>query len=283
MGILLPAKTSPVVVWARNLVRDEIAKKLFWLVLAGISAALYVVAGKYQGNDPAIVWVPSVAFTLLLIGCFSYYLYTRLSFATYYYPRVKPHYTILQKTYRYVVNEKDELIFSREIKIKARHDNVERYLDKFVWTGGAAATPQPGPGCATTTAEVERVGIWTFYSTVLECSLMRGEEAEFTVVWPPLTNWRQSKPFVSASSEEPTKSIKFVVDVPADSLRDEVAYFEEMRSIDSNYAFKTKTDLKFDRGRIEVEVAAKLYRYYRLRWSWAGGNPVGPLPGNTET
>lgn len=282
MGNPLPVNSSSTGKWFRNLVRDEISKKLFWIGMTAIAGALYVVAGKYQGSDPAVVWVPTLAFTILLAGCLAYYMYVRLSFAMYHYPRVTPHYTVIEKTYHYTVNNNDELIFSRKVKIKARQDQVERYLDKFVWTGGTSSIPQPGPGCAATTAELERVGIWTFYSTTLERSLRRGEEAEFTVIWPPLANWRQSKPFVSASSEEPTKRINFIVEVPPDSLRDNIAYFEEMRSIDSNYAFKTNTGLKFDRGRIEVNVDAKLYRYYRLRWSWAGGHPVQPLPGNVE-
>lgn len=118
-----------------------------------------------------------------------------------------------------------------------------------------------------------QAGIWTFYTCQLDRSLRRGEEHEFEVVWTPLDNWRNSSPFVSTSTEEPCRELEFVVRIPENALFNKDVYVEEMRGIEAAHAFKTSLE-SFNHGEFKWPMKPKLYRHYRVRWSWAGDGEV---------
>jgi hypothetical protein len=192
----------------------------------------------------------------------------RRSIYTYRYPKVAFRYVVIQKTVKYEIDNNGVLRYSRTVHVKCRRDQIDDYVDRFIWTGGGGVMPGPG----TNVSRVEpllRVGIWTFYRAYLDRVLQKGEEYEFEVTWPPITNWRTSSPFVSSSTEEPTHEVRFILRLPAAEVGNKVLG-ETLRGVESTYPFKTE-EFELDDGRYTWTIKRPgLYTHYRLRWEWQG-------------
>jgi hypothetical protein len=192
------------------------------------------------------------------------------------YPRVKFHFEVINKKIIYRIDEKGDLRYSRRLIVRALQDNLDGFTDRFVWTGGACDAPTGGTGV--TSVETRLVaGIWTFFHVNFDRTLRRGEEHEFEIIWPALRNWKNASPFVSTSTDEPTRSLTFEVTIPEVELSSSTALLEELRGIEAIYPFKTEK-IQFDNNRVLVSPHPKLYRHYRLRWSWAGAAAVTQIP-----
>lgn len=260
--------------WLGRLVRDEVAKKLFWVALTGLGVWLWA---NYKNYDFSPLEIALTALLVVVAGGWAFVaLRQRLSYKKCHYPKVKFQYEVLEKKIEYLIGGDGLLHFSRTVTLRALTDQVDSYLDKYVWTGGEAGLPVPGKGAVETT-KILKAGIWTFYATRFPVTLRKGQEHEFRVEWPPISNWRASSPFVSTSTEEPTRSLKFIVQVPAPALGEPWAYWEEMRGIESAHDFDHDV-IKADAGRFEWEVRPSLYRHYRLRWTWANGDKLQKMP-----
>ena len=262
--------------WIGKIIRDEIAKKAFWAIVA---LAALVITAVIRRGDLHFTKLELALCALLLLSYATwagYEMYRRRSYKRPHYPRVRFHYEVLSKTIEYRIDDDGCVHFSRRVKLKALVDHVDNYIDKFVWTGGESALPIPGEG-ADSVSRLLRAGIWTFYTTNLPYALRKGAIHELVVHWPPLANWRGSQPFVSTSTEEPTREIKFIVQVPESLLGSPSFLAEELRGIESAYPFQTLS-MTSDRGRIEWKFKPKVYRHYRLRWSWANGEVLTNMP-----
>ena len=261
--------------WLRKLIRDELVKKSFWALAAlglGIAAVLQRRdALSFSALELSLMGLLASLVVALLVWA----VYRRVSYRVATYPRMRPHYEILEKEITYKIDADGLLHFSRKIKLKALIDNVDSYIDRYVWTGGDARLPEPGPGAASIT-ELLEAGIWRFYSTRLPHPLRKGKEHELQIHWPPLADWRTSKPFVSTSTEEPTRRLTFKVEIPLQHLREDDFLAEEMRGIESIYPFKTTGLAREDR--LVWTFKPKLYRHYRIRWAWADGEAVRSMP-----
>jgi len=248
--------------------RDEILKKIFWVVIALISAGLVFVVHTYVDHlDTASRILLAIAILIAASWGINYF-YRRFSYRHCYYPNVKFSYVVLEKRITYCIEQDGLLYFKRYVKLKSKMDNLEAYIDKFVWTGGISPLPDPSFGIAST-EHVLKAGIWTFYRSVFPQTIKKGQEYEFEVRWPALGNWRDSSPFASGSIDEPTKKLSFSIEIPSEHVDEPHAYLEELRGIESAYPFSTQK-VSFNHGAIDWELKPKLYRHYRVRWTWKG-------------
>jgi hypothetical protein len=254
--------------WAIRLVRDELAKKLFGLLLAGIVAVAVIFRKVWAPALSVLEWVLLAILLLTYVAIGANYVLRRRGYNRYWYPRARPRYEILREEISYVVGKDHILSYSRRFRVKALEDNIDDFIDQFVWTGGAAGVPLPGVGVTTVEPRLQ-AGIWTYYTARFPRHLKKGETHEFVVTWPPIKNWLDSSPFVSSSTDLPTRELTFIIDIPTEAIR-AAAFGEEMRSIESAFPMNT-VDLSFDRGRLQWSPRTKLYRHYRVRWSWAQG------------
>lgn len=261
----------------RKILRDDIIKRLFGLAIAIlIAAALFAYGNRSLISDHLVT---AILTALLLVVCMSWIgdmLHARASYSRARYPRTRFPYEVLEKRYEYHIRDDDLLYFSRHIHLRALVDEVDTYVDKFVWTGGASALPEPGDGSRSVVL-MDKAAIWTFYATELAQSLRKGEEHRFSIHWPALSDWRNSQPFVSCSSEKPTKEIEFDLRLPETALASSDLYLEEMHGIESLHPFQTRK-ARLTEGRYSWKQQAKLYRHYRMRWAWAGAEEVKELP-----
>jgi hypothetical protein len=204
---------------------------------------------------------------LSLAGIMGVYYYHKTRHMIAIYPDPGFHYEILCKTIRYEIGPDAILHFSRSVHLKARIDNLERYTDKFVWTGGPCKLPMPGSN-VNEVRPLLHAGIWTYYDAYFNRTLKKGDKIEISNNWHPITSWDSSSPFTSTASEEPTRKIVFDIRIPKEHRRDDNAILEVMRSIESIHPLRTQTDLKFIDDRLLVELVAEPFRHYRLRWAW---------------
>ena len=249
----------------------------FRIIIAAITlvGGIFIHRYSHLSSSAGLTLGLGVALIVVCAAWAGRVVYCRHSFRYANYPRVRFHYEILEKTIKYTIDDAGILTFSRQVKLLALVDNLESYIDKYVWTGGNAGLPTPGSGCADT-KKILRAGIWTFYSTYFPYSLRRGQVHEFEVEWPPLTDWQRSSPFVSASTEEPTHKLRFEVQIPESHIGSTIALAEELRGIEAAYPFSTR-ELQIG-GKVEWEIHPKLYRHYRLRWSWSHGEDLHLMP-----
>jgi hypothetical protein len=260
--------TLSVKTWAVSLVRDELAKKFLWFVIAGVLTLAVIFRDSWASKMSTLEWVLIGTIALLLITFLVRHIVRRRSYRHAWYPRNHPRYEVIREEINYIVDSDGVLTYSRRFRLKAMMHDVDDFIDQFVWTAGGAGTPMPGTGVSRIEPRLQ-AGIWTYYTARFPRHLRKGQEHEFEVVWPPLRNWKDASPFVSASTDLPTRELVFNVQLPSDSIR-EGAFGEEMRSIESAFPFHTE-ELSFERGRLVWTPNPKLYRHYRLRWSWAEG------------
>lgn len=193
------------------------------------------------------------------------------------YPPQGFHFKVLKKTIKYEVGDSGDLRFSRSVELKALTDAVDRFTDRFLWTGGTCGLPEPGMHVSDV-RENRRTGIWTYYDAYFDRTLRRGEEITISNIWPVIANARVGRPFVSSGVEEPTDTLVFDIRIPPKYRRDDRLLLEELRSIESINPFKT-TEGTFNHDTYRVEIKVRPYTHYRIRWSWANEAPVQAIRG----
>lgn len=228
-------------------------------------------------------WTPLEQVLLLLIVLesiiiLSKFLWNKFSYKSYIYPRsrISSNYIVLKKIVNYRVNEKGELFFSRTLEIKSKINHLESIFDKFIWTGNnRAEVPRPEKNVSTIT-EQPTIGIWRYIRVTLKDSLSKGEEREISYKWPKISDCTSSSPFVSTSTEEPTKQLIFKIKLGAKYSNREIR-LEEFRAIEADNPISVKIVRLDNNGDYEWDVSnIKRFRHYRVRWSWELDN--SPVP-----
>lgn len=259
---------------------DKVLNSFISVVVSSALAGLIAlgVALWAQAGPVLTIGVALAAAGTLLIGGTAlvlWYRSTRQTYVAYPYPGFSLR--IIEKRIVYRVDDDGILHFSRILKVKALSDNVDRYVDKFVWTGGNSALPHPGVGVSEI-RPLGTAGIWTFYDSSFSMNLRKGESLDIESIWPPL-DIHSSRPFVSTASDEPTDKIIFELTVPAKFRKDDVVLLEDLRSIESIHPFHTIKDKRFnEKGELKWEFKPNHYRHYRVRWEWKWANAEAVKP-----
>lgn len=212
--------------------------------------------------------------TIIIIIC------NRSSYKSYYYPKseIKSTFEVLEKEISYVRDKNDNLFFSRKLKIKSLVSDLHVIVDKFIWTGSQKADiPLPEKNIEDIREAKQRIGIWRFYDIVLNQHLKKGEELEIKYRWPVIKDCSSSSAFVSSATEEPTKHLKFNIELGSEYAKKDLI-FEEYRSVDGNVPLNTIPNQFDDKGSFECNIDKKKirrFRYYIIRWKWLDNKPNG--------
>lgn len=150
-----------------------------------------------------------------------------------------------------------------------KHGPLEEFLDRYIWTGGPTPLPEGGPKLLRV-ERLLRVGIWTYIRATFKRPLFRGDIYDFEIRWPSITNWRNSSPFVSTSTEEPTYQLSFELTIPSREIGGTTILAEQLRGIEATFPFRTR-EIPFVNGHCVWTVKRPpLCRHFRLRWEWTG-------------
>jgi len=263
----------------RNVALEELMRRALNVIIIGSGLLFFwIISGSPWRRLGDARW-PFSILVVATLASIIVYLFHRRSIYRALYPRAYFQYDILNKKIVFRITEQDTLEYSRLYRIKVRRSQLEDFIDRYIWTGGTSPLPIPGKNVSRIEV-LDRVGIWTYVKVSFGRTLERGQEYEFEISWPPITNWRTASPFVSTSTEEPTREINFVLALPAREVGTNLLG-EVMRGIESIYPFKTY-EFKMDDGRYTWTIRKPpLYRHYRLRWNWTGGS-VTPVKKTLE-
>lgn len=223
-------------------------------------------------------------FIIIIIQCtliFIYCIWRKKSYESYYYPwsKIRSEYEIIEKKVNYNVEKQTHrngknksveyyLNFSVCKKIKSLRRKLERIPGKFLWTGkNDAKLPISSTGDEIRWQDNKK-GTWKFYDIILNKTLFKGEKADVNTYHDPIGNCKSSSPFVSSSTEEPTKKLVFNIDLGKEYAKSKIIV-DVFRSNESTSPLKS-TEFEFDEcGKFTLEIKnPNRFRYYVVHWEW---------------
>lgn len=180
-------------------------------------------------------------------------------------------YIILEKVITYKRTVDDKLKYKRKWTIKAVNNQLSDIKDKYIWTGSNTDFSIQSENGIRRIETENRIGIWNCFRIYLNNSIKKGEIAEFAYSWPLISNIRDSYPFISVSTEEPTKNIVLKLQL-GEQYKYQMILCEEYHSSDSDYSISSKKERLDENGEYIWTINnARRFRVYQIRWSWDEG------------
>ena len=200
-------------------------------------------------------------------------LWKKFSFRAYNYrgKDIKYDYIILNYKINKIENGKMldyKLECSRELIIQSNKKNLDRILDKYLWTGkNPASIPETGKNIQSIMPLAKKPGIWNFYEILFYKRIDKKEQINIAYKWPEIKDCKSSSPFVSMPTEVPTKKLTFNIDLGSEYANQKLI-LEEYRSIDSDIVL-SKNEYRMDEnGKCTIEIYPKRFRYHIVSWNW---------------
>ena len=182
-------------------------------------------------------------------------------------PADAARFDVVLREIRYHFNDQFALEYSKRIRLRTLRDGAGFYTDKVAWTAG-----DPGvPTCDGFTVQPVTAmgGIWSYFRIQFDRKLQRGQEIEFELRWPELTNWPSAKPFCSTTTHEKVETLRFDLRIPRAARADDRAMLEQLRSADSPDRLARKDAVFDDRSQLLWEIPTPpVDRHFRATWHW---------------
>jgi len=231
---------------------------------------------KFQLNLITLCIVLSVVIfieTSVIIGI---QLWKRNSYKSTYYPFRKIQYKyefkyreIFYKMVERVENNQTfyDLEFSRKVTVVATSNECDRISERYIWTGNSESSiPKAGKNVQDINQQVHQPGIWNYYDVIFR-KLGKHKEIDLEYKWPTIQNCKSASPFVSTSTDTPTKELIFNIDLGKNYANKDL-WLEEHRSIDGSNLLSTK-DYQFDdEGKCIIKLHPKRFRHFQINWKW---------------
>lgn len=258
---------------------EIIRKILKWLVNNFIGIIAFFISGS-EVTAIILKAIQQTAFTTLEIVLLVltltesiiliiFVLWRRLSYKSTHYPwgKIKPSYIIESQEINYIITENNFLEFSYLRKIKCLSDKLNNIPGKYIWTGKRDANlPQDQTGYSF--HEVRQKGIWNFYEIRFNDCLLRNHTKEVLSKFNPIPDCTSASPFVSATTEEPTKKIIFKI-VLGNYVEGDTVTLEEYRSTEGFYPLSSCSIPISPGGIINYTIKnPKRFRFYEISWTW---------------
>lgn len=254
------------------------------LFMPAITAISTYVWAKINETLTPLNIVLIVALLLCSIVLLILFFYKRSSFKTFYYKPslIKADYEILEKSIEYKLmktinitsnNSKNKsnveytLDFSNTAIIKCCARRLDRINGKFLWTGKSDANLPKTRPVMDVRLQQKKPGIWTFYDIILDRCLLRGNTKKIVTYHKSIPLCKTSSPFVSSETDEPTKLLKFNIDLGEDYAGKRV-FIETFRSGGSKYVLESVETTFDDCGKLTYIIRPKRFRYYMVHWEW---------------
>lgn len=182
------------------------------------------------------------------------------------FPTIDANFEILDLRILYDHREIDSMVYTKRKKLKALKDNLDRYADRYNWTGKGAVSPR-SLRKSEKYYETERRSTWQYYELRFEKSVKKGEEVDVDVVWDLKDTERKAIPFMSTTIEEPTKKLSLKVKFPNNSDVDHVIK-EISPFIGAKMPFSSVREATTEKEYEWIIDDPKLLFHYELRWEW---------------
>lgn len=233
-----------------------------------------------------IILTVSLLVILIILICKG--IWDAFSYKSYHYPwskvRTMYNYKVLKKTITYERLSDDRVNYKRTLQIKSFANRLESISDKYIWTGSAegAIVIKPDKD-ASGKKEVKKIspktkiGIWNYFTVEFCNHMIKGDTRTLAYKWPTFSHCKDSSPFISASTDELTKSLIMRLTLGKEYANQEIIC-EEFRAIESDYQISSVVHHLDEHGSFEWNVPrVKRFRHYRMRWSWEIGQSAAEI------
>lgn len=273
--------------WIFKNVLDGVAewiKYATYLVLVGVGSTAVLLIKNY-GKYPVPLWIALLLAVLLVIvtamSAASMSSMRRLVSQASESPEIQSappecpehptrdyDYEIVKLTIFYTIVE-GRLHYERLFEVRALKDNVREIFGQFSWTGSSKCGLPTIESDYGSIREVRSRGLWRRFAVTLNRTLMEGSTARFSIKWPVLEDWRDSRAIASATIKYPTSQVEFIIQIPQDELQSERAALEKLRNAEDDDDLMDTKDIHFTNGRLtEIVSAPELHRDYCISWTW---------------
>lgn len=230
-----------------NKLAYEALKYQLAICLAGISG---VITHAFATNNKylvpyAIVLSLSAAFG---IGFFSLYIYKYHNPLYKIYVKTDFNYIILKKHCTYQYRNYKTMEFKKRIKIKVNGKSIDRYYDKYNWTGSGKVSITSNIKAHKILMTAKRDAFQQF-EVYFGKSYKKGEIVEFCITYTFEDFEQKAIPILSTTVVNPTNDLTLKVILPK-SFGVTKAYFESFPCIDSRLPLESG-ELLFDDSNVE--------------------------------
>lgn len=247
-------------VW--DLIKLAVQAVLTFSITSGGSTALVSVVSWLEPYK----WVlTSVVFSIVLLILIARYQKKYKKYLPIY-PPLEFDFEVLELEITYEHHEKNKMTYSKRKKLKALRNGLDRYQDKYLWTGKGNVTLK-SKDKSQKVAATDRKNVWQNYEIRFPYMLNEGDIIETCPVWTLIDEENMAVPFMSSSIEEPTKNLKFVLKLPADVKVASVVK-EISSGLGARKPFSSVPDELKDSSVVWIEPEPKLLHHYELKWQW---------------
>jgi len=185
-------------------------------------------------------------------------------------PKQSHNFSQVERELTFVYLSATKFTYKKRIVLKALHNGLDSYTDKYKWTGSVAPIKIASAIPEHTLRMTERKSVWQYYDICFEKTLAKKETIETELVFDLEDPNDDYTPFISATILEPTNKLTFRLTIPP-SMGITVSTCETSRSMGARVPYESETK-HFDRnGNIVWEIdKPKMHHHYELRWRKPG-------------
>jgi hypothetical protein len=162
--------------------------------------------------------------------------------------------------------DQTHLEYTKRHRIRALREGLDRYPDKYFWTGDMSPDVRTKVRGQIFTPTM-RKNYWQHYEVLFGRYLNKNEEIETELAWLLDDSSKRAVPFISATIEEPTDLLKLTLEVPIEWGLTEVIC-EVANGASAKRPLESKTMAIDQQGKAEWSISnPKLLHHYEMRWS----------------
>ncbi len=243
----------------------DIIRYLIFIVITGITGlATHILVSSVKYLIPyAIVIAIIAASTVGLLGLLVYKQYSPIFNV---YTKTDFKYIFLEKECFYEYIDMHHIIYQKQIKLKVLCKSIDRYYDKYNWTGGDKPKISSANKDHSIILTTKRDSFQQF-EVHFGRSYKKGDVINLSLTFELQDNENKANSVISSTIVEPTKYLKLKIKI-SEGYREGVAKAEIFPIIDSRIALD-KFEKSFDNnGVINWEISnPPMLLVYSLRWT----------------
>jgi hypothetical protein len=250
-----------------------VAGQTFWdLAVHGLAAALAALI-SLTAIDVLSVWstplkehkAPAIAVLTVVILLVAIKIYMARTRFMPVFPQPEFDFLILDKEISIRFFSLEDIRYRKAFKLKALRKGLDRYTDKYKWSGSGAVTV-----CSEHDEHelvlTNRSALWQWYDLRFDRALRKGDTIEIAILWKIEDKGRTAIPFISATIEEPTDTLTMRV-WGTDFFGIKQATCEHKATMGSRKPFWTRVE-KAHNGEMVWEIPRpRLLHYYEMHWT----------------
>ena len=184
------------------------------------------------------------------------------------YPRPQSDFKLLEKELVYKYLDEKHMKYIKRVKLKTLKEGLDRYPDRYSWTGSGKVQLKPSNSEQTIVKTVKK-RVWQLYDVHFERPLNKGDVQEVEITWDLYDEKGTSVPFASMIVDESLDLLTMKIILPP-NLTPQKASCIKTPSFGLSQPTSSFTK-PFSRGEVEWTVKSpKLWYTYEIAWHLLG-------------